>query len=108
MDSYNRLKILCMFDLPTDTNEDKREYRVFRKSLLENGFVMIQYSIYMRTCPNREFAKKFIPKLKRMVPACGNVRLLTVTEKQYCDMLLIAGRKTIIEEHIGEKRIIVI
>lgn len=97
-----------MFDLPTESNDDKREYRIFRKTLLSNGFVMIQYSIYVRTCPNREFAKKFLPKLKRMVPNAGNVRLLTVTEKQYNDMQLIAGRKSLIEEHIGEKRIVVI
>ena len=108
MDKYNRLKIVCMFDLPTETNDDKREYRIFRKSLLENGFVMIQYSVYVRTCPNREFAKKFLPKLKKIVPSNGNVRLVTITEKQYNDMEFIVGKRNLLEDEIGEKRIVVI
>lgn len=105
---YERMKIICMFDLPIDSNEEKRAYRLFRKSLIENGFIMIQYSIYVRTCPNREFAKKFIPKLKKVVPVKGNVRLITVTEKQYNDMEIIVGSKNDNELVINESRIIVI
>jgi len=86
MSAYERMKILCMFDLPTDSNEEKRSYRMFRKTLIANGFVMIQYSVYIRTCPNREFAKKFLPKLKVEAPKKGNIRLITITEKQYNDM----------------------
>ena len=108
MDNYNRLKIICMFDLPTETNEDKREYRIFRKRLLENGFVMIQFSVYIRTCPNKEFAKKFLPKLKQNIPSNGNIRLFSITEKQYNDMEFIVGKKNILEECIGERKVIVI
>lgn len=102
------MKIMCMFDLPTDSNEDKRAYRLFRKALIENGFVMIQFSIYVRTCPNREFAKKFIPKLKAISPKQGNIRLITITEKQYNDMELIVGEKNDIEITVNERRIVVI
>lgn len=42
-----------MFDLPTETKREQREYRTFRKHLIENGFVMLQYSIYYRSLPNR-------------------------------------------------------
>lgn len=97
-----------MFDLPTETNEQKREYRLFRKTLLQNGFVMIQYSIYARTCPNREFAKKFSGKLKSFAPSDGNIRLLTVTQKQYNDMELILGSKTHLEDTLTEQRIVII
>ena len=92
MNKYDRMKVICMFDLPTETNNDKREYREFRKNLISNGFYMMQYSVYARTCPNREFAKKFIPRLKRNAPPCGNVRIIMITEKQFQDMELIIGK----------------
>ena len=102
------MKILCMFDLPTDTLKEKKEYRDFRKTLLLNGFVMLQYSIYVRTCPNREFAKKFLPKLRQASPSKGNIRLLMITEKQYMDMEFIVGESNHLEKVLQEERIIVI
>lgn len=108
MNRYDRMKIICLFDLPTETNEEKRAYRVFRTALIKNGFVMMQYSVYVRTCPNREFAKKFVSKLKIQAPTQGNVRLIYVTEKQYDDMELIIGTRNDEEVNIGSKRIVVI
>ena len=108
MNKYDRMKIICMFDIPMDTLNEKKEYRNFRKNLLLNGFVMIQYSVYVRTCPNREFAKKFLPKLKQKVPQKGNIRLLMVTEKQYNDMEFIVGESNHLEKVLQEERIIVI
>lgn len=108
MNSYERMKLICLFDLPTETNNEKREYREFRKSLISNGFYMMQYSVYVRTCPNREFAKKFIPKLNRLSPKSGNIRLIMITEKQFQDMVLILGRLKSSEEVIGMNKIVVI
>lgn len=108
MNKYERMKILCMFDLPVDTLKEKKEYRDFRKNLIVNGFVMVQYSVYVRTCPNREFAKKFLPKLKQKVPQKGNIRLLMITEKQYNDMEFIVGESNHLEKILQEERIIVI
>ena len=58
MDKYNIMRMFCMFDLPVETEEQRRNYRIFRKELIQEGFVMIQYSIYVRVCPSREFANK--------------------------------------------------
>ena len=57
--SYEVMRLMCCFDLPTETNKQKRMYRNFRKALLGYGFQMLQYSVYIRTCPNRSFAKKY-------------------------------------------------
>lgn len=108
MSRYQRVKLICCFDLPTDTNEEKKEYRNFRKALIENGFFMMQYSVYVRTCPNRDFAKKFVGKLRQEAPKNGNIRLLYITEKQYEDMELILGVKSDLEEVVTAERIIVI
>lgn len=50
---FSQMRLVCMFDLPTETSKEQKEYRIFRKHLLENGFVMMQYSVYYRSLPNR-------------------------------------------------------
>lgn len=83
---YVAVKVVCIFDLPMLTTEDKRAYRTFRKHLLKEGFQMLQYSIYIRTCPNRSFANKFYNKIKYYSPKKGDIKLFTITEKQFEDM----------------------
>lgn len=102
------MRLICMFDLPSETNSEKKEYRIFRKNLLENGFVMLQYSIYYRSLPNRSSLKKYEGILKRFVPKGGNVRLLYVSEKQFQDMILLAGNRSKQEEIVGSNRLVVI
>ncbi|AQP54811.1 CRISPR-associated endonuclease Cas2 [Vagococcus penaei] len=102
------MRILCMFDLPSDTKVDQRNYRLFRKELLANGFIMLQYSIYYRIVPNRSAGKKYESILKRMVPPAGEVRLLYVSEKQFNDMLFLVGQKSHQEEIIGAQKLVII
>ena len=35
------MRMLCMFDLPVETEEERRAYRIFRKNLMQEGFVMM-------------------------------------------------------------------
>lgn len=100
--------MLCMFDLPVELDEEKRAYRIFRKNLLREGFTMIQYSVYVRTCPNRDFASRLTNKVKSFAPPKGNVRLIMITEKQYDEMIMIVGSKNLIEEKIGSERMIIL
>lgn len=83
---YVAVRIICIFDLPVITDNEKRAYRDFRKFLLKNGFEMLQYSVYIRTCPNRSFANKFYRKIKIHAPRKGDIKLLSITEKQFEDM----------------------
>lgn len=105
---YQRMRILCMFDLPTETKKEQRAYRMFRKELLANGFVMLQYSIYYRIVPNRSAGKKYETILKRMIPRVGEVRLLYVSEKQFEEMQLLVGTKGHQETLIGNQKLVVI
>jgi len=105
---YDVMRVFCFFDLPTETNAQRRSYRIFRKLLLENGFEMLQYSVYVRTCPNRIFAKKYYTRITKQAPTSGHIRLLMVTEKQFEDMALIIGRKGEHEDKIGARRLVVI
>lgn len=42
--------VLALFDLPVDKPESRRQYTRFRKELLDDGFTMMQYSVYQRHC----------------------------------------------------------
>lgn len=108
MEKYKLMRMLCMFDLPVDTEGQKRAYRIFRKNLIQEGFVMIQYSVYVRICPSREYAIRLENRIKKNLPQEGNVRLLCVTEKQYEDMKLLVGSRKTAETAIGTERLIVI
>jgi CRISPR-associated protein Cas2 len=95
-----------MFDLPMESNEEKKEYRVFRKFLIENGFLMIQYSVYSRICSNQEMAEKYLKKANSVLPSDGSIRGLIITEKQYEKMKILLGSKSKNEEIITDKRLI--
>lgn len=97
-----------MFDLPVETRENKREYAKFRKKIIKDGFIMMQYSVYSRFCKNKQDAEKHIARIKTISPEEGNIRILYITEKQYEDMILILGTKKVNEEIIGKEYTIVI
>ncbi len=89
-----------MFDLPVETEKDKKIATKFRKFLIDDGYVMMQFSVYSRICKNNDDLEKHITRLKINAPMTGNIRLIQVTEKQYNNMLIFAGRKKV-EEDIG-------
>jgi len=89
---FRSMWIIIMFDLPVDTKEARREYRLFRKALLEDGFFMLQYSVYARHAPNSENANVHIQRAKRALPPDGEVRILIFTDKQFEKMVVFYGK----------------
>lgn len=85
------MRLVVMFDLPTETNEDKRQYRKFRKFLLSNGYIMMQYSVYSKILVNHSVVKQQKAKLQKNMPANGLVQVLAITEKQFSDIELLIG-----------------
>ncbi len=105
---YQIMGVICMFDLPMDTSKEKRQYRIFRKELVRNGFEMLQYSVYYRTVPNRSAGKKYISNLKDFLPEHGEVRLFNITDKQFDDTVLLVGSKSHQEKIVGAKELVII
>lgn len=105
---YSQVRLLCMFDLPIETKEEQKAYRKFRKTLIENGFNMLQYSIYYRVLPNKTALSKYESVIKKAVPRNGNVRLIYVTETQYQNMKLLVGNRSYQEEIVGINRMVII
>ena len=87
-----------MFDLPVETNEEKRYYSSFKKDIMKLGFIMLQYSIYLKSVNVKTKVEREIEKIKRICPPIGNIRVLSVTEHQYQNMQIISGEKTFDEQ----------
>lgn len=85
--------ILVMFDLPNDTKQQRKRYSEFRKFLIQDGFSMFQFSIYVRNCPSRENTKVHIDRIKKFLPEEGKVCIITITEKQFNEIMLFEGLK---------------
>ena len=91
LNQYRVLWILVFFDLPTETKKDRKEHARFRKDIMRDGFVMFQFSIYLRHCNSRENAEVHIKRVKKLLPEKGNVGILTITDKQFGDIELFSG-----------------
>lgn len=96
-----------MFDMPTITIEDRKNYSKFRDNLIDDGFIMIQYSIYVRICKNQDDITKHINRVKMFTPEKENIRLLQVTEKQYEQMIMLRGIKNDDEKESNNSMIII-
>lgn len=92
--SYKIMRVVTLFDLPTNTKAERRSATQFRKFLLDDGFDMLQYSVYTRLCPNRDGAEKHMLRVKRNAPDSGSVRVLYLTENQFANMHIIVGEKS--------------
>ena len=83
--------VLVFFDLPTETAKDRKNYSIFRKKMLADGFQMFQFSIYLRHCSSRENAEVHIKRTKANLPPKGNVGIMCITDKQFGMMEIYTG-----------------
>ena len=97
-----------MFDLPMNNKKEQRAYRKFRKQIMNIGFFMMQYSIYVKTCNNRDAVESAKRRVKAISPKDGNVRLLEVTENQYMNIELVVGSESIKEKIANKTGLIVL
>ena len=93
LNQYRIMWVLVFFDIPVETKKQQKAAARFRKQLLEDGFTMFQFSIYIRNCPSRENADVHIKRVKNMLPEYGHIGLLTITDKQFGMMELFYSRQ---------------
>lgn len=87
------MRLMVFFDLPVRTKEQRRTASAFRKWLVKDGYYMLQLSVYVRLCNGTDAAEKHVQRLLVNAPLNGSIRVLTVTEKQYAAIKIIAGKK---------------
>jgi len=93
LNQYRVMWALVLFDLPTETKTDRRAAALFRKKLLDDGFAMFQFSIYMRCCPSRENLAVHIKRTKMNLPKKGKVCIMQFTDRQFGLMEIFHGQK---------------
>ncbi len=94
LSAYEIMWLYVMFDLPTDTKVQRKAAAKFRKNLLEDGFTMNQYSVYIRHCASYEAAMVHVGRIKNIVPNEGLVSILRITDKQFGETINFVGKKT--------------
>ena len=95
---YKAMWIFAMFDLPVVTKEQRKRYTQFRKHLLYEGFCMLQFSVYARHCPTEDSAAHYRSSVAAKLPSQGQVRLLSVTDRQFGKMAVFIGETSVATE----------
>jgi CRISPR-associated protein Cas2 len=92
LSAYRIMWLFVLFDLPVDTKAARRAYAQFRKSLLKDGFLQLQYSVYARVCPSEASVDVHVRRVEARVPDAGEVRLLCITDKQFARQRILWGK----------------
>ncbi len=100
------MRMMVFFDLPTVTKSERRAYTLFRRFLLNDGYDMIQFSIYGRILNGSDAEEKHMKRLLVNLPPEGSIRVLTVTEKQYAGMKLLVGMPLFQEKQVNANQIV--
>ena len=100
------MRLLVFFDLPVTTREKRRTYTLFRRFLIQDGYDMIQWSVYGRMVNGMDDAEKHLKRLAENLPKEGSIRYLQVSEKQFANMKLLVGTKNYQEKKVNADQIL--
>ncbi len=103
LSAYRCMWLIAMYDLPVETIENRRDYTRFRKALVKDGFIMLQFSVYARFIASEEAADAHRKTVKSCIPPYGQVRLMAVTDHQFAKMEVFYGKKPQKPEDIPEQ-----
>lgn len=95
------MRLLVFFDLPTKTKANKRAYTLFHRFLLDDGYDMIQWSVYGRIVNGSDDANTHLKRLEHNLPEAGSVRCLQVSEKQFANIQILVGLQTHQEKKVN-------
>jgi len=83
--------LVVAFDLPVGTREQRKRATDFREFLLDDGFQMVQFSVYARACVSFARQETHIERVKKNLPPEGSVRAIFVTRAQWERSFVIHG-----------------
>ena len=83
MSGYRILWLFVLFDLPVGSKNQRKLAADFRNKLLDLGFQMSQYSVYIKFCSGKEKAETLCRDIESVIPSAGKVHLIQITDKQY-------------------------
>ena len=92
------MRLMVFFDLPVESAKQRKEYGLFRRFLLKNGYLMLQESVYTKLVVSEANAGAAIQKMRKHRPPEGIVQVLKVTERQYETMEYVTGNRVAYDE----------
>ncbi len=98
--------LMIMFDMPTDTKTARKKYRYLRTRLLKEGYLMMQFSIYIRSYHSYEAALNGKKKIKDFIASNmlkGRIRMIMFTDKQFGNMDVLVGTKSEDEKNASKQ-----
>ena len=93
LNAYKIMWLFVFFDLPVTTKKERKLAATFRKKLIQDGFTMMQWSVYTRHCASSESADVHESRIKSFVPEKGQVTIMRITDKQYGNIVNMWGKK---------------
>ncbi len=89
---YRLMWMVVMFDLPVVTKAERKAAADFRLTLLDMGFEMNQFSVYMRFCTSAAQVETLCRRVEAALPGGGKVNILQFTDKQYERIISFHGQ----------------
>jgi CRISPR-associated protein Cas2 len=80
---FRAMWVVVLFDLPVGTKRQRKLASEFRRMLVQDGFWMMQFSVYARPCPSEENASVHQQRVEALLPPEGKVRMLAITDRQF-------------------------
>ena len=59
------MRTIVFFDLPNVYSKDKRAYLMFRKFLINEGFIMMQESVYSKIVLNSQQSNALVERIRK-------------------------------------------
>lgn len=100
------MRLLVLFDFPVTTPEAKKTYVRFRRFLLDDGYDMLQFSVYCRLICGEDAVNKHLERLVKNLPPKGSVRFLQITDRQYARMKILVGERTRQEKRLSPTQLL--
>jgi CRISPR-associated protein Cas2 len=93
LSGYRVMWLFVLFDLPVGTKSERKAATDFRNDLLDLGFEMSQFSVYLKFCAGKEQVDSMARQVEIAMPPSGKVHLVTITDKQYENIRTYRGKK---------------
>jgi CRISPR-associated protein Cas2 len=100
---YRMAWVMVFFDLPVGTPEQRRDAANFRKDLVKDGYIMVQFSVYARPCGSADRVETQVRRLKSKIPPQGEVRGLLISDAQWGRMIVVRSQQRATPENMPEQ-----
>ena len=75
--------LLVAFDLPVLSKKQRKAATDFRQFLIDDGFMMMQFSVYVRPCVSFARQETHLDRVRKSLPPEGSIRAIFITRSQW-------------------------